>query len=101
MRAIEHIVQVSGTELAPQGGDHAVGALIVAALGDLQVGIVLGGGQHTAALQLRGVNVTEIINLFALHQLFDGRDDLGIAAGTQDAVHLGHLLEIFLLIPLS
>ena len=68
---IEHIVQVSGAELAPQGGDHAVGALVVAALGNFQVGIVLGGGQHTAALHLGGVDVTEVHHLAVIQQRYD------------------------------
>ncbi len=46
--------------VAPQGGDHAVGAVVVAALGDPQVGIPGGRGQDARPVLVGGVDVAQV-----------------------------------------
>ena len=98
---VEHIVQLSAAIFAPQRWDHAVGAVIVAALCDFDVRIVLGGRKDTPGLFLRGVDGAKIRYALFLQQAFNGWDDLGIAPGAQHAVHLRHLLHDLVLVALG
>ena len=86
---------------APEIGDDAVGAAVVAALRDLQVGGVSGGGHHPGAILHGVVDVAEESGLVALHDGLHCGDDVGVAAGTQHAVHLGHLLHELILVALG
>ena len=86
---------------APEVGDDAVGAAVVTALGDLQVGGI-GGRGHQPRPVLHGVvNVPEVGGGVPLHHRLDGGDDVGIAAGAQNPVHLGQLLQDLILVALG
>ena len=99
-RLIEAVLQAAAAVSAPQGGDDAVGAAVVAALRDLQIGIVRRGSQHTAGLRQDGIDVAETADSLICKQSLHRRDDVVIAARSQDAVHLGHFPQNFLLIAL-
>ena len=86
---------------APQLGNDTEGAPVVAALGDLQVGGVGGGGGDARPVLLRVVDIPEAVGRAPGHQLLQGGDDLGVAAGAHDAVHLGQLLHQLVLIALG
>ena len=86
---------------APEIGDDAVGAAVVAALGNLQVGGVGRRGHHPGPVLLRVVDVAEAAGMAADGHLLQGGDDVGVAAGAQHAVHLGHLLLQLVLVPLG
>ena len=98
---IEHIVHLPAAVFAPQGGNDAVGAVVVAALGDLDKGIMPGGGQDSAGLLLRRINGTEFADRIIRKKCLNGRNDFRIASGAEKAVHLGHFLQDLLLIPLG
>ena len=98
---IQHVVQLAAAVLAPEIGNDTEGTAVVAALSDLDIGEVLRSGHHSPHLFLRGINGAEIHHAVAGKQLFDGGDNLGIAAGAQDTVHLGHLLQDIPLIALA
>ena len=70
-------------------------------LGDLQVGGVGGGGGDARPVLLRVVDIPEAVGRAPGHQLLQGGDDLGVAAGAHDAVHLGQLLHQLVLIALG
>ena len=88
----QHVLHPPGAVLAPQGGNHAIGALIVASFGNLDVSIVLGGGENAPGLHLRGIDAAEIANRPVFQQLFNGGDNLCVAARAQQTVHLRHFL---------
>ena len=88
----QHVLHPPGAVLAPQGGNHAIGALVVASFGNLDVSIVLGGGENAPGLHLRGIDAAEIANRPVFQQLFNGGDNLCVAARAQQTVHLRHFL---------
>ena len=98
---VEHVVQLPAAVAAAEGGDDAVGAVVVTALGDLQVGIIVGAGEHPGRLVQRRVDVAKGLDGLPGQGLLHGGDDLAVAARTQNAVHLGHLGEDLVLIPLG
>ncbi|MPN52196.1 hypothetical protein SDC9_199852 [bioreactor metagenome] len=75
--------------LAPQGGDHAVGAVIVAALRYAQIRIPWRRGQHPVPLLLRRVDTAEAAGPLPGHHRIHGGGNLAVASGSQNAVHLG------------
>ena len=84
-----------------QMGDDAEGAEIVAALGDLDVGIVLRRREHAPGLVCRGIDVAELADgLAAVQQAVRHGDDVVIAACAEHAVDLRHLLQDLVLIAL-
>ena len=88
--------------LAPEGGDHAVGAVVVAPLGDAEVGVPGGRGQDALPVLGGGVDVAQVAGpQAACHHLVDGIADVAVAAGAQDAVHLRQLAQNVLLVPLG
>ena len=63
--------------------------MVVAALGDAEVGIPGRRGQNALAALVGGVDVADVAGPQALlHDLGDGSRNVVVAAGTQDAVHL-------------
>ena len=75
--------------------------MIVAALRDLQIGVVLRRGKDAAALLDRRLNVAVFLNaLRTVQQLLDRADHVIVRASAEHAVHLRQLLEDLLLIPL-
>ena len=99
---VQQLVHGTAAVLATEGGDHAVGAVVVAALGDPQIGIPRGRGQNALTALVGGVDIPQMAGLFALfHHLGDGRGNVAVAAGTQQAVHLRQLMENILFIALG
>ena len=98
---VEDVVQLTAAVPTPQVGNDAVGTAVVTALGDFQEGVVLRGGDHPAGFLLRGIDGAKILHIPIFQQGLDGGHDFRIAAGAQNAVHLGQLLENVPLIPLG
>ena len=99
---VQQLVHGTAAVLATEGGDHAVGAVVVAALGDPQIGVPRGRGQNALTALVGGVDIPQMAGLFALfHHLGDGRGNVAVAAGTQQAVHLRQLVENILFIALG
>ena len=88
---------------APQGGDHAVGAVVVASLRDAEIRIPGGRGQDASPVLGGGVDVAQVAGpqAGASHHLVNGGADVPVAAGAQDAVHLRQLVQNVLLVPLG
>ena len=66
-----------------------------------QVGVPGGRGNDPTKLIHRGVDIVEAPGTAAGHDLLNGRDNVLIAASTQDTVHLGKLLGDLLLVALG
>ena len=75
--------------------------MVVTAFRDFDEGVVLRSRDNTARLLLRHVDGAKIRDLLVLQQRFNGRYDFRVAAGSQNAVHFGHLLHDFVLVPLG
>ena len=101
LRLGQHVLHAAASVLAPQGGDDAEGAAVVAALGDAEVGEVFGRGQHPVKLVDHAVDVAEAAGRAAGDDLLQRRDDLAVAARAHDAVHLRQLVQDLLLIALG
>ena len=101
-RLVQQLRHGAAAVLAPQGRDDAVGAVVVAALSDAQVGVPGGRGQNPLAALVGGVDIAQVAGALSLfHHLGDGLGDIVVAAGAQDAVHLRQLPEHILFIPLG
>ena len=94
-------LEVPAAVAAPEVWDDTVGAAVIAALGDLQVGGIGGRGHHTRAILDGMVDVPEVGGGVPLHDGLDGGNDVGVAAGAQDTVHLGQLLQDLILVALG
>ena len=101
LRLRQHVLHAAAAVSAPQGGDHAVGAAVVAALGDAQVGIVPRRSQHPVEFVDHPVDIGKAPGRTAGHHFRERRDDLTVAAGAHDAVHLRQLVENILFIALG
>ena len=99
-RLIEAVVHRAAAVAAPQRRDDAVGAVVVAALGDLQVGVVVRCGQDAAGFAHRRVDVSEFADGLAAQQPLHNRDNIVIAARAEHAVYLRHFAQDFVLIAL-
>ena len=97
----QHVLHAAAAVSTPQGRDHAVGAAVVAALRDAQVGIVPRRGQHPVELVDHPVDIGKAPGRTASHHLGKRRHDLTVAAGAHDAVHLRQLVQYLLLVPLG
>ena len=97
----QHVLHAAAAVSTPQGGDHAVGAAVVAALRDAQVGIVPRRGQHPVEFVDHAVDVGKAAGRAAGHHLRKRRHDLAVAAGAHDAVHLRQLVQYLLLVALG
>ena len=106
----DHVLHGAGAELTADGGDGAVGTAVVTALGDLEVGGVIGGGQHAVTAQADGVLVLEgavlllggeVLLLALLLYGLDSLHDVVDTAHAQEGVHLGELLENLLAVALG
>ena len=87
----QHVLHGPAAVPSPELGDDAEGAPVVTPLGNAQVGIVGGGGEHPAELVHRGVDVVKAPGVVPGHHVLHRGDDVLVAAGSQDAVHLGQL----------
>ena len=105
-----HVLHGTGAELAADGGDGAVGAAVVTALGDLEVGGVVGGGEDAVAAQTDGVLVLkgaillacgDVLALGLLFYCLDGVHDVVDTAYAEKSVHLGQLLQDLLAVALG
>ena len=74
--------------------------MVVAALGDLQIGIILRRGQDTAILRLVCIDIVEALVAFAAQHLPDRVGNVKVGAGAKHAVDLRHFLQDLLLIAL-
>ena len=101
-RLVQQLIHGTAAVLATAGGDHAVGTVIVAALSDPQIGIPRWCGQNALTALVGRVDIPQMAGFFALfHHLGNGRGNIIIAAGTQQAVHLRQLLKNILFITLG
>ena len=75
--------------------------MVVAALGNAQKGIMLGGGHHARQLLHAGVDAVEIRGGLPCCHGVDGLYNAAVAAGAENAVHLGKLREDLVLIALG
>ena len=91
----------AAAELPPDEGDHAVGAPVVAALGDPQPGPVVRGADHPVGLRHRGVHVPEAGGTLVPGGGLDDRGDVLIAPHAHEAVGGGADLVDGILPPLG
>lgn len=98
---LQNVLHPAGAVVAPQGGDHAIGAAVAAPLGDAEIGVLPGSGQHPGQLLHRAVDIRKVAALLAVHHLLQGRHDVAEAAGAHDAVDLRQLIQDIGLIPLA
>ena len=76
--------------------------MVVAALGDPEISIPGRRGQDPGPALVCGVDIAQVAGPQALvHDLVNGRGDLAVTAGAQNAVHLGQLPQHILLVPLG
>ena len=67
--------------------------MVVAALGNAQIGVMLRRGENPLGL-LGLIDIAEELQmLLPIQNPVGGLYNIAVAAGTQDAVHLGHLLQ--------
>ena len=97
----EDILHLAGAVFAAKGGNDAVSAVVIAALGNAQKSVVLGGGHHAGQLLHRGVDAVEIRGGLPCCHSVDGLYDAAVAAGAENAIHLGKLREDLVLIALG
>ena len=101
LRLRQDIFHGAAAVFAPQGGDDAVGAVVVAALGDAQIRRVFRREQDAVALVHRRVDAAEKAGRAARRDLLQGIHDVHIAAAAQNAVHLGQFREDLLAVALG
>ena len=90
---LHHVLHGAAAVPAPELGDDAEGTPVVAALGDAEVGVPGRGGEDPAELVHRGVDVPEAAGPLPGHDGLHRLHDVPVAAGAQNAVHLGQLLR--------
>ena len=98
---VKHVVQLTAAIFAPKGGNDAVSAMVVTALGDFDKGIVSRRGHDASRFHFRCVDGAKVHHLLPFQQLFNGGNDFRVASRAQNAVHLGHFLQNVPLIPLG
>ena len=91
----------AAAELAPDVGDDAVGAAVVAALGDAQPGPVIGGADHTVGLRDGGVDVAKVGDGLAGLDAVNDLTDLLITPHADEAIHVGAETCHLVLLPLG
>ena len=87
----QDLVHGTAAVLSPELGDDAEGAPVVAPLRDAEVGVPGRRGQHPAEFIHRGIEVTKVPGMLPGHHVLHGGDDVLVAPGAQDAVHLRQL----------
>ena len=97
----QHVLHSAAAVAPPEGRDDAVGAVVIAALGDTQISVMLGGGQHPVELVDLAVDAGKAAGVAAAHQLLQRRHDLAVAAGAHDTVHLRQLRQDLLPVALG
>ena len=101
-RLVQQLRHGAAAVLPPQGRDHAVGAAVVAALRDAEVGVPGRCGEDPGSPLLRRADVAEVAGPEALgHHLVDGLGDVAVAAGAEDPVYLRQLPQDILLVALG
>lgn len=75
--------------------------MVVAALGDFQIGVIFRRGQNAAVLRLFGVDIVEALVALTRQNLPDGVCNIVIRACAKHAVNLRQLLQNFFLIALG
>ena len=75
--------------------------MVVAALGDAQIGVPGRRGEDAGAVLGGSVDVAEAGGPVVRHDLLHRLNDVAVAACAQDAVHLRQLREHVLLVPLG
>ena len=85
-------LETTAPELAPVLRDDAERAGVVAALGDLHVGEVLGGGKHARGGIVVEVQAARVHGRGVFDPLAHGHDAVDFV-GPDDGVHLGHVLQ--------
>ena len=101
-RLVQQLVHGAAAVLTPQGRNHTIGAVVIAALGDSQIGIPCRRGQNPLAALVGGMDVPQMAGLCALfHHFRNSADNIAIAAGTEQTVHLRQLVENIALIALG
>ena len=77
--------------------------MVVAPLGDAEIGVPGGRGEDPLPVLGGGVDVAHVAGpqTGVPHHLVDGGADVAVAAGAQDAVHLRQLAQNVLLVPLG
>ena len=96
---VQHALHVAGAEPAADERNGAVGAPVVAPVGDAHIGCVRRGGKHALAAQHTRVR-RAVAGPLARQRLLDGAGQHGILAHAQHQVNLRHILQNGLLIAL-
>ena len=91
---VQHVLHFPGTEAAPDQGDGAVGAAVVTAVSNADVGGIGRGGQHPAAGQNGIIPAAEALALAVQGRLQRLRQTRVLAHAHQqiDLRHIGHEL---------
>ena len=101
LRLGQHILHAAAAVFPAQRRYHAIGAAVVAALGNTQIGIVPRRRQHPVEFVDHPVDIGKAPGRAAGHHFRERRDDLTVAAGAHDAVHLRQLVQYLLLVALG
>ena len=93
-RLVQKLPHGAAAVSAPEGGDDAVSAVVVASLGNPEIGVPRGRGEDAGAVLGGGVDIVQMAGTKAqLHDLGNCGGDVAIASGTQDAVDLRQLRQ--------
>ena len=101
LRLDQHILHAAAAVFPAQRGYHTVCTAVVAALGNTQIGIVPRRRQHPVEFVDHPVDIGKAPGRTAGHHFRERRDDLTVAAGAHDTVHLGQLVQYLLLVALG
>ena len=82
--------------------NNAVGAAVVAALGNFQIRHVIRRGQHSGqSLHIFAFQLLQMLYALACQHLVDNPTDIGEAVGADDSVYLRHAFEKLVCIALA
>ena len=75
--------------------------MLVTSFCDLQISEVSAGGQHTFTQFLRKIiNIFEFLEMFAIHCLVYGFQDISVRSGSQNCIYFRHFFDDLILIAL-
>ena len=89
---LQQMIHGAAAVAATKFGDDAEGAAVAASLGNLQIGGIGRRGDHPLPVVIGPVNPLKVLRPLPGHQLLHGGNHIGVAAGSQHAVHLGQFL---------